>query len=126
MEGCGHCARVLRAAEPREPRAEGPHSPFCSQGDRGFDGQSGHKGDQGEKGERVSRGQGHGEPRALCSLEVAPSLGALFTDPDLFLPRVPPESGASQVPGATMVLLVPLGRLAVLVPKDPKDFRARR
>lgn len=38
----------------------------------------------------------------------------------------PQELGAPQVPGAMMVLVVPLGHLAVLVPKDLKDFRARR
>lgn len=36
------------------------------------------------------------------------------------------ELGASQVPGAVMALVVPPGHLAVLVPKAPKDFRARR
>lgn len=36
------------------------------------------------------------------------------------------EWGASQVPGAMMALVVPLGPLAVLVPKARKDFRARR
>lgn len=34
--------------------------------------------------------------------------------------------GVSQVPRAMKALVVPLGRLAVLVPKDLKDFRARR
>lgn len=34
--------------------------------------------------------------------------------------------GVSQVPKATKALVVPLGRLAVLVPKDLKDFKARR
>lgn len=53
-------------------------------------------------------------------------MGALITDPDLFLPRGPQELGASQVPEAMMVPVVPLGPLAVLVPKDLKDFRARR
>lgn len=34
--------------------------------------------------------------------------------------------GASQVLGAMMALVAPLGHLAVLVPKALKDFRARR
>lgn len=38
----------------------------------------------------------------------------------------PQELAASQVPRAMMVLVVPLGHLVVLVPKDLKDFRARR
>lgn len=38
----------------------------------------------------------------------------------------PQELGVSQVPRATKALVVPLGHLAVLVPKDLKDFRARR
>lgn len=38
----------------------------------------------------------------------------------------PQELGVSQVPGAMKALVVPLGHLAVLVPKDLKDFRARR
>lgn len=59
-------------------------------------------------------------------LEVCPPLGALITDPDLYLHRGPQERGASQVLGAVMVLLVPLGHLAVLVPKALKDFRGRR
>lgn len=39
---------------------------------------------------------------------------------------VPQELGVSQVPRAMKALVVPLGCLAVLVPKDLKDFRARR
>lgn len=38
----------------------------------------------------------------------------------------PQELGASQVPGAMMALLVPLGHLAVSVLKALKDFKARR
>lgn len=38
----------------------------------------------------------------------------------------PQELGASQVLGAMMALVAPLGHLAVLVPKALKDFRARR
>lgn len=51
---------------------------------------------------------------------------ALITDPDLSLLRDLQELGASQVPGAVMALVVLPGHLAVLVPKAPKDFRARR
>lgn len=53
-------------------------------------------------------------------------MGTLINDPDLFLFRVPQELGVSQVPRAMKALVVPLGCLAVLVPKDLKDFRARR
>lgn len=38
----------------------------------------------------------------------------------------PQELGVPQVPGAMKALAVPLGHLVVLVPKDLKDFRARR
>lgn len=38
----------------------------------------------------------------------------------------PQELEASQVPEAMMAPVVPLGHLAVLVPKALKDFRARR
>lgn len=64
--------------------------------------------------------------KGLYFLEVGPSLGALIADSDLSLHRGPQELGASQVPGAMMALVAPLGHLAVLVPKALKDFRARR
>lgn len=72
------------------------------------------------------------EPLAKRALSVPRVTEALMGSQDPRVTRVrkgsgaPQELGVSQVPGAMKAPVVPLGRLAVLVPKDLKDFRARR